>query len=180
MNWRYRFWQFWSALWAQPRSEDRNFLAQLLSPELIRLFERLDRSEQAHAIRVCRTLMEEGETSPILLTAALLHDIGKIYYRLKLWERIWIVLFEWISRKLGIQLRVVDEDWASLPKVSWWKRPLWVGQLHPKWGAELLREQGVDEQIVWLVYHHQDVEGIDPAAPQGIWLKKLRLVDGVN
>lgn len=149
-------------------------MQRFLTPPLVQLFERLDPSEQAHAVRVCWKLIAEGETNPLLLTAALLHDIGKIRYRLRLWERVWIVLFGGRVKKLAKPL-ILDE--GRLDRVAWWKRPLLVGKFHPSWGAELLRSQGVDERIVWLVQYHQDANEIDPAHPQAGWLKKLSRAD---
>jgi len=147
---------------------------QFLTPPLVQLFERLHPSEQAHAIRVCKKLIAEGETNPLLLTAALLHDIGKIRYPLRLWERVWIVLFGGMVKKIAKPLILGDE---RLDKAAWWKRPLLVGKFHPSWGAELLRSYGVDERIVWLVQNHQEANGIDPTHPAASWLKKLAQAD---
>lgn len=149
-------------------------MEQFLTPPLVQLFERLHPSEQAHAIRVCKKLIAEGETNPLLLTAALLHDIGKIRYPLRLWERVWIVLFGGMVKKIAKPLILGDE---RLDKAAWWKRPLLVGKFHPSWGAELLRSYGVDERIVWLVQNHQEANGIDPTHPAASWLKKLAQAD---
>lgn len=149
-------------------------MERFLTPPLAQLFERFDPSEQAHAIRVCRKLIAEGETSPLLLTAALLHDIGKICYHLRLWERVWIVLFGGMIRKMAWPF-ILDD--LQLDRAAWWKRPLLVGKFHPSLGAELLRSKGVDERIVWLVQYHQDATGIDPAHPLASWLKKLARAD---
>ncbi|MCS6908270.1 MAG: HD domain-containing protein [Anaerolineales bacterium] len=149
-------------------------MAQILSAEQIRLFAELDRSEQAHALRVCRKLLSEGESDPVLLAAALLHDIGKIRYRLRLWERAWIVLFRWIGRKFRIRLEL---NGRGLEEAQWWKRALLVGECHPLWGAELLRHQGVDEQVIWLVEHHQDWEIAERRDIKGVLLKKLLQAD---
>lgn len=152
-------------------------MQRFLTPPLVQLFERLDPSEQAHAVRVCRKLIAEGEKSPLLLTAALLHDIGKIYYRLQLWERVWIVLVGGMVEKMAKPLILGDE---RLDRAAWWKRPLLVGKFHPSWGAELLRSNGVDERIVWLVQYHQNANEIDSTHPQGGWLKKLVRADQLS
>jgi hypothetical protein len=174
VNWSYRLWQFWKTIWAKPTLSDRELVEQFLAPPLVQLFERLDPSEQAHAVRVCRKLIAEGETNPLLLTAALLHDIGKICYPLRLWERVWIVLFGGMVKKMAKPLILSDEQ---LERAAWWKRPLLVGKFHPSWGAEILRSNGVDERIVWLVQYHQDANGIDPKHPQASWLQKLGRAD---
>lgn len=152
-------------------------MQRFLTPPLVQLFERLDPSEQAHAVQVCRKLIAEGETSPLLLTAALLHDIGKIYYRLQLWERVWIVLVGGMVEKMAKPLILGDE---RLDRAAWWKRPLLVGKFHPSWGAELLRSNGVDERIVWLVQYHQNANEIDSTHPQAGWLKKLVRADQLS
>ncbi|PWH18168.1 MAG: hypothetical protein DDG59_06690 [Anaerolineae bacterium] len=174
VNWSYRLWQFWNALRAKPNFQDRELIDRFLTPSLVQVFERLDPSEQAHAVRVCRKLIDEGESDSTLLTAALLHDIGKICYRLRLWERAWIVIFRWIGKKMGRQFRLDEE---GLEKAVWWKRPLLVGKFHPSWGAALLRSQGVDEPIVWLVAYHQDAEKVDPTHPRFRLLKRLVQAD---
>jgi len=174
VNWRYRFWQFWKTIWAKPTIEDRELVERFLTPTLVKLFEQLDPSEQAHAVRVCRNLIADGEMNPLLLTAALLHDIGKICYRLQLWERVWIVLFGAIVRKMTGPLSL---DEKALERAAWWERSLLVGKYHPSWGAALLRSNGVDEQIVWLVQCHQDAYRMDPTHPEAGWLKKLVQAD---
>jgi hypothetical protein len=52
----------------------------------------MQESEQAHALRVLHALLEQGEEHPDLSVAALLHDVGKSRFPLKLWERVLIVL----------------------------------------------------------------------------------------
>ncbi len=174
MNWTYRFGQFWSALWAKPKPQDRVLVEQLLAPALVQLFSRLMPSEQTHAVRVCQQLIKEGEDDPILLTAALLHDIGKTCYRLQIWERVWIVIFGWLRERLGINDALEEK---AFEKAQWWLRPLFVGEFHPLWGAELLRRQGVDKEVVWLVEHHQESFELDPSDPKHLRLMKLKRAD---
>ena len=49
-------------------------------------------SEQAHAFQVLERLKAAGQTDPDLLTAALLHDVGKVLFPLSLLDRVVIVL----------------------------------------------------------------------------------------
>ena len=174
MSWTYRFWQLWSAVQATPDAEDWQLVKQILTPDLAQLFAKLDRSEQAHAIRVCRQLIQEGETNPLLLSAALLHDIGKTRYRLRLWERVWIVIFGWFKKEFQVPLILTDE---APQKAKWWKRPLLVGQYHPRWGASLLRQHGADERVIWLVEHHQEPFHDPSLDLENEWLNKLEHAD---
>ncbi len=77
------------------RRLNREQLAQVdswLPPPLFELFCRLTPSEQYHAYHVRQTLAADGQTNPDLLTAALLHDVGKSKMPLAMWERVLIVL----------------------------------------------------------------------------------------
>jgi len=50
------------------------------------------RSEQQHSLNVLRTLRGWGYDDPSLMTAALLHDVGKSRYPFYLWDRTIVVL----------------------------------------------------------------------------------------
>ena len=78
--WRTR--QGLRAMTAFLRPVDYQVVAEVLTPELLALFKRMRASEQHHCIRVMTTLQEWGCTNPDLLTAALLHDVGKARYPL--------------------------------------------------------------------------------------------------
>jgi len=89
----YRIRQFWLAASAPTLTSERLGLAQaVLNPLQMALFRQMQASEQVHSLQVLKTLQEQGENHPDLMTAALLHDIGKIRYPLRLWERVFIVL----------------------------------------------------------------------------------------
>jgi response regulator RpfG family c-di-GMP phosphodiesterase len=74
----YRSRQFWKAIKSQSSQEDLELVTSILAPLQLRLFQRMQPSEQAHSIRIVRELMIQGVENSDLLTAALLHDVGKI------------------------------------------------------------------------------------------------------
>jgi hypothetical protein len=76
----YRTRQFWYALPGTRKRVETEALLPHLSPIQIVLFRRMQASEQAHAFQVLKRLEAAGQTDPDLLTAALLHDVGKVLF----------------------------------------------------------------------------------------------------
>lgn len=74
----YRLWQLWRALTGMVSADDMRVVMALLTPAEQQLFALLPRYDQRHALDVAQVLMREGHHDPILVAAALLHDIGKV------------------------------------------------------------------------------------------------------
>jgi putative nucleotidyltransferase with HDIG domain len=148
----YRGRQFWRALTAKPTRSAMAEAQAFLSPELYTLFTRLQPSEIAHAIAVFKKVQEESD-DPDLLTAALLHDIGKIVAPLALWERVFIV----VARRFGFGKRLdplVKDTMDARP--TGWTRGLVIAEKHPAWGAQLAHRAGASQTVVRLIRRHQD------------------------
>ncbi len=144
----YRVRQLWGALWAKPRADQFEQAKRLLTPAQIELFQLLQPSEQAHALDVCSQLRAQGETDPDLFAAALLHDVGKARYPLRVWDRVVIVLAKKFVPKL-------TEHWGQAEPEGW-KLPFSVAAQHPAWGADLAKENGVSSLTAALIRHHQE------------------------
>jgi hypothetical protein len=174
----YRARQFWLALGAQPEAEQLEQAARLLTPAQMAVFRGLQPSEQAHALNVLSRLVEQGETHPDLLAAALLHDCGKQFSPLNPLDRAWIVLADKLFpahlEKWG------QADAASLDRLSAWRRPLVVAAQHPAWGAELARQAGATPLLQALILRHQQHLETAPAGLEDELLSKLQTVDDQN
>lgn len=143
----YRVRQFFQALTAAPTPHDLEKVKDVLSPNLFNLFLKMQTSEQAHSIRVYKLLLEQGETNQDLLTAALLHDVGKSRYPLRLWERVFIVLGKAISpQRLN--------EWGQAEAFGW-RRPFVVSANHAEWGAEMAKNAGASTTTIDLIKRHQ-------------------------
>ena len=94
-------------------------------------------------------LRQAGHTHPDLLTAALLHDIGKTRIDLQVWERVWIVLAK------RILPRAIRQAWGA-GAATGLKRGLVVRAQHPAWGAEMVAAVGGRPLAVELIRRHQD------------------------
>jgi putative nucleotidyltransferase with HDIG domain len=131
------------------KTDDFETVRRILSDPQMALFNRLHPSEQNHSLKVLKTLIDQGETHPDLLTAALLHDIGKIQHPLRLWERVVIVL-----AKQFIPGRV--DNWVcSDPKG--WNRPFVIAKKHPQWGADLALQVDAAPLVIYLIKEHQTI-----------------------
>ena len=105
----YRVRQFFLAMRPAVDPQDFEHAHSVLTPAQMALFTGMQSSEQAHAMSVYRQLVAQGETSPDLLAAALLHDVGKSLSPLRLWDRILIVLARAV-------FPAQSRRWGSLPR----------------------------------------------------------------
>ncbi|MBN1145768.1 MAG: HD domain-containing protein [Anaerolineales bacterium] len=171
----YRVVQFWRALTITPSPEELSQARQLLSPNLLALFLRLQASEQAHSLSVFRRLREHHETNPDLLAAALLHDVGKSRFPLRLWERVEIVL----GRKLCPERA---KRWGQA-EARGWRRPFVIAEQHAAWGAEMAAGAGASAMTVALIGRHQEPRGraaggansVNLAEPEQVSLEDMLL-----
>ncbi len=145
---RHRLRQFRYALAPRVKAEELQAAQDLLSPSLFELFRQMPTAEQAHGLLVYRRLVEQGHTEPDLLTAALLHDVGKCRFPLHLWERVWVVLVNAFAPRLAA-------DW-QLGEPTGLKRALVVAHCHPGWGAQMARERGAGRPVTELIRRHQE------------------------
>jgi hypothetical protein len=131
------------------------------------LFRRMQPSEQRHAARMLEELEASGQNDPDLLTASLLHDVGKVLYPLSLPDRVIIVLCKNLFRQ-------IPGHWSSGTPTGF-LHPFVVAARHPEWGAELAEQAGISSRTVDLIRHHQDTYSTrDPL------LAALQAVDNQN
>jgi putative nucleotidyltransferase with HDIG domain len=123
-------------------------IEKFLSPPQFSLFEGLHPSEQSHSIAVYRQMRENGVEQPDLLTAALLHDVGKNRYPVQFWDRIAIVIGQGLAPSLVA-------SWGEAEPDSW-KRPFVVSQKHAGWGAQMVAAAGASQLTVELINRHQE------------------------
>lgn len=147
MRIRYRARQFWHALRAMPASEDLDLARQVLSPAQMDLFLKLQPNEQVHSLKIYRQLYHLNPLEKDLLVAALLHDVGKTAYPLRLWERVWIVI-----AKAILPTKVIE--WGQAEPRGW-KRPFAIAEQHAGWGADLAANAGASTTSVNLIRRHQ-------------------------
>jgi putative nucleotidyltransferase with HDIG domain len=133
-------------LQASFRPVDLDYVAAHLSSSLLALFLRMPRAEQHHGIALCRALEAEGYRDVDILTAALLHDVGKSVVSPRPWERVCVVLTEYF---LPARVRA----W-SRGAPEGWRRGFVIRRCHPAWGAQMAEEAGASPRVVELIRNH--------------------------
>ena len=141
---------------------DRAFVAEVLTPAELSLWERLPRHDHHHTVEVARRVeaalagtAHAGESR--WLAAALLHDIGKLESGLGIYGR--------VAATLAGRARPGQADaWREQPG---WRRRIGDYLRHDLIGGEMLR--GVDgrpEPAHWAEAHHGRIP-VDPAIVPG-------------
>jgi AcrR family transcriptional regulator len=171
----YRVRQFWLALNYKSKPVEEVVLRTHLNTAQITLFRRMSAAEQTHALAVLRTLGREqvmgGE--PALAQAALLHDVGKVEGRIRLWHRVAAVLLQALRPALLNRL--------ALNEPHSWRYPFFVLLHHAEHGADLSAGAGTDAVAVALIRaHHTAPEQSGLDAPSQAVLTALRWADGQN
>jgi putative nucleotidyltransferase with HDIG domain len=165
----YRASQFLQALLAQPAAEDACLVADHLPPTLRPLHHAMSRAEQSHSLAVLRALLRQGQTDPDLLAAALLHDVGKARVRLRLLDRVAVVLTQRLAPE-------VARAWGTGAPRGW-RRPFTVAAQHADWGGDILEQAGASPRLVALVRQHHAVHP-PPKVEEDRLLAALQIADG--
>lgn len=151
----YRIWQFLSSLRALLVPPEDGAARRLLAPAEYALFRHMARYDRAHCLRVFHLLREQAGQDPLLLKAALLHDVGKSAgkERIPLLYRGPIVIARRVP-KLWVWL--VRERPQGHPL-----RPFYLYVTHAARGAHMVRAAGSPEAVAVLiqVHHAEAAEG---------------------
>ena len=167
----YRASQFFRALTARVRPEEIQVLDRHLTPLQQALFRQMTVNDQRHALDVLETLIRTGYGEPVLLQAALLHDVGKVGAGLRLWHRVSIVLLN--AGMPGLLDRLGRDDPGS------WRYPFFAHKHHARRGAELARQAGCPPLTATLIRrHHEPVPEDQQETPEGRLLLALQAADG--
>jgi hypothetical protein len=141
-------------------------VAEQLPGDARTLFASMSPADQRHSLRVYRGLRARGCSDRDMLTAALLHDVGKADGRVPFWTRPAIVLGKRCAPRLLSRLTAYPVEDARLPG---WRRALSYAWWHAEVGADLAAGAGLSERAVhYIRMHHR------PDSPE---LAELHLVD---
>jgi putative nucleotidyltransferase with HDIG domain len=171
----YRARQFWRTVSIETGPLELERAQALLYPEQRELFAQLQLGEKQHALQMLCKLLEQGENQPDLLLAALLHDVGKLRYRLNPFERAMVVMVQAIkpeqSRRWG---NLPPDGWGDLPG---WRKAFIEAEHHAEWGAEMARQAGVSPLTETLIREHHHPHRNKAGDVENSLLHKLWVVD---
>lgn len=138
----------------RPASVDESLRA-LLQPAEFGLLRGLSTADRAHHLSVYRRLVRHGVSDRELLTAALLHDVGKASGNMKvgLVHRTVAVIVASVAP--NAVRKIADPDGRR------WRRIFWLIIAHPERGASMARSIGCSERVCWLIAHHHDFSQSD-------------------
>lgn len=161
----YRIKQFYWSVSSKISNEDTEFIENNLNKNELSLFYMLSLQEQKHSVRVAydveNVCKEECIDSKLLIKAALLHDIGKIYKKLNVIDKSIMVIADSITKG---NIRRFD----YIPKVN-------VYYNHGKIGCDILRRYNYDYKLLYLIENHHNDK-----IKESKELNILRICDGRN
>ena len=166
----YRSRQFWNALLSPSKRVTNEALLPHLNSAQIVLFRRMQPAEQVHAYQIFKRLETAEQTTPDLLIAALLHDVGKILVPISIFDRMVIVLGKRLFRRAA-------RRWGEGTPHGW-RLPFVVAEQHAGWGADLASQAGASALAVELIRRHHDSPMRNPDSHIEHLLAALQAADG--
>jgi len=151
-----------------PDSRDEAWALRHLNGGETALWKQMSNPDRRHAIDVANDVgLELGHDVPReVITAALLHDVGKVESGLRTPARVLATVF-WAINDDAKAVR-----WQNM---STFRGRLAKYRLHPEIGAQLLSDAGSHELTVsWTRHHHQ---AGDPPAVDPVYAEVLRRCD---
>jgi hypothetical protein len=145
----YRSRQFFRSVGASIDDDGRAEVVRLLNEDQRRLFFSMTARDQRHCLDVLHALPQDARTDHDLLSAALLHDVGK--GRIRLWHRVAYVLVRAVSP--GLLRKLASSESGS------WRGALAAITNHAERGASLVRAAGASDEVVHLVRCHETPDG---------------------
>ncbi|WP_088225348.1 phosphohydrolase [Desulfosporosinus sp. FKB] len=146
----YRIRQFVQAFFPLIHPDELLWARQILPPQANSLFLQQSKAEQRHALTVAQSLLPyqtalSSSEFQDLMTAALLHDCGKSLVKVRLWQRVFIVLMQQMPGSI----------WKFLKKgPSLMAAPLNIADHHPHWGSSLGQTIGLNSRTCELIHEH--------------------------
>lgn len=131
-------------------------LACLFKGDIASRFAALPASDRLHLLTVATMLAERGASAD-LVTAGLIHDIGKQVpgIRVTIPDRVIKVLMDWLTPSAVTRLK-------SRPTPPMLGKGVWVLCRHAQTGAEAIAAAGYNDRVHWLVAHHEHHDLDDP------------------
>jgi hypothetical protein len=131
-------------------------LATLVNDAIAPSFYRLGPADRAHLVAVATWLADHGGSEG-LVTAGLLHDIGKAVpgAHVSLVERAASVLLHATWPNGRHRIAALDQP----PRIG---TGLWVIARHARVGATILANAGYSQRVQWLVANHERTDLDDP------------------
>ncbi|HAR63029.1 MAG: hypothetical protein DKM50_01505 [Candidatus Margulisiibacteriota bacterium] len=156
--------QFYSAAKAKITADDEMFIRKHLSHQEQIIFYRQRIADQRHALDTAYKTEKEIEHSDWvnekrILKTALLHDIGKAAVFMPLWVRPLVV----ISKKFMPSFLGYLAEKGSKPEARLAYRYFYTYVFHPEIGAKMLKEIGVEREVLTLIsLHHEPPSPSEP------------------
>ena len=119
-------------------------------------FRDLPPGDKQHLVTVATMLRDDGGSAD-LVTAGLIHDVGKSIpgVKVRVPDRVAKVVLDKLNPGKVASL----DNQATPPRFG---RGLWVLCRHAQAGAELARVSGYSDRVVWLVANHEHAEIDEP------------------
>jgi putative nucleotidyltransferase with HDIG domain len=166
-----------AAVTARISETDRQFVERYLDPAAAAFFWQMNLPDQRHALNVAYTAgelaaKEKDVDQELLLTCALLHDIGKIKGDVSVADKIITVILDTLVPRWA-------KSWQRLGrggKVANLRHAMYIYYHHAARGAAMLEAAGLDRRITGIVARHHEA----PADGEPVELTLLRAADSLN